>query len=93
MLIASVGSGLAAELGIGLSPAFAADGPERLLQIDREPLVGLMQQTPADKLLRLVRIIAQERHDFQGTVGRTSVWPMPVLLAVGITTAIMLSRR
>jgi hypothetical protein len=49
MLIASVGSGLAAELG--LAPTLAADGPERLLFGDREPLVGLMQDTPANKLL------------------------------------------
>ena len=54
MLVATVGSGLAAELGIGLSPAFAAEGPERLLFGDREPLVGLMQQTPADKLLPIL---------------------------------------
>ncbi len=49
MLVASVGTGLAAELG--LAPAFAADAPERLLFGDREPLVGLMQDTPAQKLL------------------------------------------
>jgi hypothetical protein len=49
MLIASVGPALAADLG--LAPACAADGPERLSFGDREPLVALMQQTPADKLL------------------------------------------
>jgi hypothetical protein len=49
MLIASVGPALAADLG--LAPANAADGPERLSFGDREPLVALMQQTPADKLL------------------------------------------
>ncbi len=48
MLIASVGSVLATDLG--LAPAFAADEPARLLFGDREPLVGLMQDTPADKL-------------------------------------------
>ncbi|HKI32820.1 MAG TPA: hypothetical protein VKA46_13295 [Gemmataceae bacterium] len=52
MLLASVGATLAADLG--LAPAFAADGPERLTFGDREPLVALMQETPADKLLPLV---------------------------------------
>ncbi len=52
MLVASVGSGLAAELG--LAPTLAADGPDRLLFGDREPLVALMQDTPANKLLPLV---------------------------------------
>ncbi len=49
MLLASVGPALAAELG--LAQASAADGPDRLTFGDREPLVSLMQQTPADKLL------------------------------------------
>jgi hypothetical protein len=52
ILVASVGAGLAAELG--LTPTVAADAPERLLFGDREPLVGLMQNTPADKLLPLL---------------------------------------
>ena len=52
MLVASVGSALAAELG--LTHAFAADGPERLPFGDREPLVALMQDTPADKLLPIL---------------------------------------
>jgi hypothetical protein len=52
MLVASVGSGLATELG--LAPTLAADGPERLLFGDREPLVALMQDTPANKLLPLL---------------------------------------
>jgi hypothetical protein len=51
MLIASVGSGLA-ELGLG--SALAADGPERLLFGDREPLVSLMQDTPANKLVTIL---------------------------------------
>jgi hypothetical protein len=49
MLLASVGPALAAELG--LASASAADGPDRLTFGDREPLVSLMQETPADKLL------------------------------------------
>jgi hypothetical protein len=52
MLVASVGPALAAELE--LAPALAADGPERLSFGDREPLVSLMQDTPADKLLGLL---------------------------------------
>src|SRR5438552_1642195 len=52
MLIASVGSALAADLG--LAPARAAEGAERLTFGDREPLVALMQQTPADQLLPLL---------------------------------------
>lgn len=49
MLLASVGSALAHDLG--LTPAFAADGKDTLSFGDREPLVALMQETPADKLL------------------------------------------
>jgi hypothetical protein len=53
MLIASVGPALVAELG--LAPrAFGADGTDRLTFGDREPLVALMQDTPADKLLPLL---------------------------------------
>ena len=52
MLVASIGSGLAAELG--LAPAFAADAPDRLLFGDREPLVGMMEDTPADKLVPIL---------------------------------------
>jgi hypothetical protein len=49
MLIASVGPAVAADLG--LSSAFAADRTDTLSFGSREPLVALMQQTPADKLL------------------------------------------
>src|SRR5260370_18918757 len=49
MLLASVGPALATDLG--LAPAFAGDGPSRLDFGDREQLVALMQETPADKLL------------------------------------------
>jgi hypothetical protein len=52
MLIAGVGPALAAELG--LAPAFAADDPKRLTFGDREPLVALLQETPADKLLPIL---------------------------------------
>jgi hypothetical protein len=47
MLIASVGPALAVDLG--LAPAFAADAaPASLSFGDLEPLVCLMQETPAD---------------------------------------------
>lgn len=49
MLLASVGYGMATELG--LAPAFAADAPEALDFGAIEPLVRLMQETPANKLL------------------------------------------
>lgn len=51
MLIASVGPSLAADLG--LARAFAGDGTA-LSFGDREPLVALMQETPADKLLPIL---------------------------------------
>src|SRR5262245_49027503 len=52
MLVASVGSALATDLG--LAPAFAGDTPDKLTFGDREPLVSLLQQTPADKLLPIL---------------------------------------
>jgi hypothetical protein len=52
MLLASVGPAIAADLG--LAPALAGDGPNRLTFGDREPLVALMQDTPADKLLPIL---------------------------------------
>jgi hypothetical protein len=52
MLLAGVGPALAADLG--LAPAWAGEGTGRLSFGDREPLVALMQQTPADKLLPLM---------------------------------------
>src|SRR2546426_1941153 len=49
MLVAAVGYGMASELG--LAPAFAADLPDTLDFGPLEPLVRLMQETPANKLL------------------------------------------
>jgi hypothetical protein len=51
MLIASVGASVAGELG--LARAFAETDDKRLTFGDREPLVSLMQDTPAGKLLPL----------------------------------------
>jgi hypothetical protein len=52
VVAASVGSSLAADLGF--STAFADLGPERLTFGAVEPLVSLMQETPAPRLLPLV---------------------------------------
>jgi hypothetical protein len=52
MMIASVGPALAADMGLASAAAF--DGPDALSFGDREPLVALMQETPADKLLPLL---------------------------------------
>jgi len=49
MLVAAVGYGTAAELG--LSHVDAAEGPQRLAFGTLEPLVDWMQETPADRLL------------------------------------------
>lgn len=47
-VVAAVGSSLASELGI--APVFAADVPDTLDFGPLEPLVRLMQETPANKL-------------------------------------------
>jgi hypothetical protein len=52
VVAATVGTGLAADLGFSL--AFADQGPERLTFGSLEPLVSLMQETPADRLIPLV---------------------------------------
>jgi hypothetical protein len=52
MLIASIGPTMASSLGV--SPVFAASESDRLTFGDREPLVGLLQDTPADKLLPIL---------------------------------------
>jgi hypothetical protein len=49
MIVASVGCSMASELGLG--PAPAADVPDALTFGELEPLVCLMQETPANKLL------------------------------------------
>jgi hypothetical protein len=49
MIVATVGYSMASELG--LAAALAGDAPEALTFGDLEPLVCLMQETPASKLL------------------------------------------
>jgi hypothetical protein len=71
MLLASVGATLAADLG--LAPAFAKDGPEALTFGDREPLVALLQQTPADKLLPLVVTKMKEGTELKTLVGAAAL--------------------
>jgi hypothetical protein len=66
MLLASVGPALAADLG--LARAFAAEGSQRLTFGDREPLVSLMEDTPADKLLPLLVAKLKEGTDLQTLV-------------------------
>ena len=54
MLVASVGSALAVDLGLA-PKAIADDAPNKRLTFGAmEPLVSMMQSTPADKLLPLV---------------------------------------
>jgi hypothetical protein len=52
MLIASIGPALATDLG--LSTALAGKDSDRLSFSEREPLVSLMQDTPANKLLPIL---------------------------------------
>jgi hypothetical protein len=52
MLVASVGSALAADLG--LAPAWAGEDAGRLAFGKMEPLVALMQETPVKKLLPIL---------------------------------------
>jgi hypothetical protein len=52
VVLASVGPTLAGDLGF--STAYAQQGGERLTFGDREPLVSLMQETPAARLLPMI---------------------------------------
>ncbi len=52
MLVASVGTAVAADLQ--LSPAWGGEAPAALTFGSLEPLVALMQETPADKLLPIL---------------------------------------
>jgi hypothetical protein len=66
MLLAGVGSSVA--LDLGLTNAKAAEQPQKLDFGDLEPLVALMQNTPADKLLPM--LVEKNR---QGTTLKTLV--------------------
>lgn len=52
MVVATVGSAVAADLG--MAPAAAAEGAESLCFGALEPLVCLMQETPADRLMPIL---------------------------------------
>jgi hypothetical protein len=54
MLVAGLGSGLAADLGLASKHAFAEDAKARLTFGPLESLASLMQDTPAEKLLPLL---------------------------------------
>ena len=60
---AAVGTNLAAELG--LAPVFAADASEKLDFGSGEPLVRLMQETPANKLLPILAAKLQSGTDLR----------------------------
>ena len=53
MLIGTVGSALAADLG--LAPVFADEGDDRLSFGKLEPLVSMMQETELNHLLKILR--------------------------------------
>src|SRR5262249_956924 len=71
MLIASIGPGLAADLRI--ASAWADEGPQRLLFGDREPLVALMQETPADKLLPILGATLKAGTDLKALVAAAAL--------------------
>src|SRR5262245_3463420 len=54
MLVASLGSVLASDLGVGASAMAAEQAGGKITFGDLEPLVGLMQDTPAPKLLPIL---------------------------------------
>jgi len=71
MLLASVGAALASDLG--LAPAFAGDAPDVLSFGDREPLVALMQETPADRLLPILVDKLKDGTDLQALVAAAAL--------------------
>jgi hypothetical protein len=71
MLVASVGAGLATDLGIG--SAFAADKSEPLQFGKLEPLVCLMQETAPDKLLPLLVARLQKGTDLKEIVSAAAL--------------------
>ena len=70
-VLAAVGSGLASELG--LAPACAADAPEKLDFGSIEPLVRLMQETPANKLLPALVAKLQSGTDLRQLTGAAAL--------------------
>src|SRR5688500_16194874 len=66
MLVATVGCEMAT--GLGLSPADADDAPAALSFGSMEPLVCLMQETPADRLLPILVNRLRSGTDFKQLV-------------------------
>jgi hypothetical protein len=71
MLIAGIGPALAADLGV--ASAHTAEGPQRLTFGDREPLVKLLQETPADKLLPILVNKIKDGADLGGLVAAAAL--------------------
>src|SRR5436305_14357795 len=70
-LVASVGAALATDLG--LAPAFAGEAREALSFGDREPLVALMQETPAAKLLPILAAKLKDGTDLRSLVAAAAL--------------------
>ena len=68
MLVAGLGSGLAADLGLASKTAFAHDPQARLTFGPLESLASLMQDTPAEKLLPLLTAKIKEGTDLRTLV-------------------------
>ncbi len=70
-LAAAVGFGTASEMGLASSAA--ADGPEALTFGTLEPLVALMQETPADKILGALVTTLQAGTDLKQMVAAAAL--------------------
>src|SRR5262245_38328356 len=72
MLVASLGSTLAQDLGLS-SSSFAQESGKRLPFGPLEPLATLMEQTPADRLLPLVLERIRSGTDLKQLVGAAAL--------------------
>jgi hypothetical protein len=72
MLVASVGPALAQDLGLA-SAALAAEGAEHLTFGALEPLVSMMQETPADRLMPLLVERMREGADLRRLVAAAAL--------------------
>src|SRR5258707_1779885 len=71
MFVATVGYGIANELG--LAPAFAAEAPDTLDFGSLEPLVRFMQETPTDKLLTALATKLKSETDLRRLVAAVAL--------------------
>ena len=74
MLVASVGSATAVDLG--LSPAWADDAGQRVTFGKLEPLVSVMQETAPDNLLPVLTEKLQGGASLKTLIIGRSDWPM-----------------